>query len=372
MPVLYPDSGIGIIGGGQLGRMIVLECRRLGYSTSVLDPDPECPAAQVAERAFHPDNAHRFADNCNIATYEFEHVGIDTVRYVESKVKVSPATSVLSIKQSRVTEKTYLAARGFPVPRFWILNDGSDIKTLIEKTAIVAKLSRGGYDGKGLYVIKDLKDFERCRDALNTEMVAEEFVPFKKEISVICVRNEKGDTVTFPIADNIHDKGILLYSSAPAIISKKAEKRACEIASELAKALELTGILCVEMFLLENDDLLINEFAPRPHNSGHYTIDACDISQFEMLVRAICGLPMTKPVLLCHAAMLNILGKGAKNLDFPKLLSLPGIKVHLYGKKEVRERRKMGHINILGKTSEEVKEKLGCIQSLVTQGYGDL
>lgn len=364
MPALYPDSRIGVIGGGQLGRMIILECRRLGYSTAVLDPDPECPAAQVVDRAFYPNDAGDFTDNCDIATYEFEHIGIDVVKSIENKIKVSPATSILSIKQSRTSEKTYLAERGFPVPRFWIFNDGSGIKSLIEETALVAKLSKGGYDGKGLYIIKDLKDFKKFRDELNVEIIAEEFVPFKKEISVICVRNEKGDTVIYPVVENVHERGILLYSSAPADISRRAEKRACEIASELAKTLELTGILCVEMFLLENDDLLINEFAPRPHNSGHYTMDACDISQFEMLIRAICGLPITEPALLCHAAMLNILGKGIRDLNFRKILSLPGIKVHLYGKKEVRERRKMGHINILGRTPEEVKEKLDYIKAL--------
>lgn len=362
MPVLYPGSRIGIIGGGQLGRMLILECRRLGYYTTVLDPDPECPAAQVVDRIFRPDAAEDFADDCDIATYEFEHVDITIVKSVESRVKVSPATSVLSIKQSRVSEKTYLAARGFPVPRFWILNEGYGVKSLIEKTAIVAKLSKGGYDGKGLYIMKNLKDFEKFRDELNVEIVAEEFIPFKKEISVICARNEKGDTAIYPVVENVHDSGILLYSFATADIGKRAQKRAYEIASELARTLELTGILCVEMFLLENDDLLINEFAPRPHNSGHYTLDACDISQFEMLIRAMCGLPMTEPSLLCNAAMLNILGKGVNDLNFQKILSLPGIKIHLYGKKEVRERRKMGHINILGRTPEEVKEKLDCIK----------
>ncbi|GFP40873.1 ATP-grasp domain-containing protein, partial [Candidatus Hakubella thermalkaliphila] len=160
-------------------------------------------------------------------------------------------------------------------------------------------------------------------------------------------------------------EGTLLYTIAPAGISGKAEKRAKEIVSELAHALGLVGLLVVEMFLLENDEALINEFAPRPHNSGHYTMDACDISQFEMLLRAICGLPLTAPELLCPVAMLNILGKGVRDLNFESLLSIPGVKLHLYGKRDVRERRKMGHINILGKTEDYVKEKLKDIAKLI-------
>ncbi len=362
---LYPDSKIGIIGGGQLGRMFILECRRMGYSSIVLDPDLDGPAAQVADKAFHPAEVSAFVKECDIATYEFEHVDIDVVRETEKSIPVFPSSEILSIKQNRASEKTYLSEKGFPVPKFSIFKDGSEIPSLIKSRNLVVKTSTGGYDGKGLYIIKGLSDYEGIKEELKQELVAEEYVPFTKEISVICGRGKKGDVVLYPIVENIHDMGILFYTLAPADISEKAKRRACEIVSDLAKALDLVGLMCVEMFLLEDDELLINEFAPRPHNSGHYSMDACDISQFEMLLRAICGLPMTEPELLCPSAMLNILGKGTDDLELEKILSIPGVKIHLYGKKETRNRRKMGHINILGKNAEAVKAKLNYIKSVL-------
>lgn len=361
----YPGSKIGVLGGGQLGRMFILECKRMGYDAVVLDPDLEGPAAQVADRAFHPDDVSDFLKACNIATYEFEHVDIDVVRESEKSIPVFPASKVLSIKQNRASEKTYLSEKGFPVPRFSIFKDGSEIPSLIKSMNLVVKASTGGYDGKGLYTIKGLSDYEWIKEELKQEIVAEEYIPFVKEVSVICGRNKRGDVVFYPVVENVHDKGILLYTIAPAVISEKVKKRAYEIASDLANALDIVGIICVEMFLLENDELLINEFAPRPHNSGHYTMDACDISQFEMLLRAICGFPIIRPEILCNAAMLNIIGKGVDCLDFQKILSIPGVKVHLYGKKEVRDKRKMGHINIVGKELEEVKERLAYVKHLV-------
>lgn len=362
---LYPGSKIGIIGGGQLGRMFILECKRMDYITTVLDPDLEGPAAQVADKAFHPSDILDFIKSSYIATYEFEHVDIEVVREIEKNIPVFPSSDVLTIKQNRISEKTYLSEKGFPVPKFSILKDGSGIPSLLKKMNLVVKLSTGGYDGKGLYTIKDISDYDAIKDDLKQELIAEEHIPFVKEVSVICGRNKVGDIVFYPVVENVHERGILLYTIAPALISNKVKKRAYEIASELAISLNLVGIVCVEMFLLDNDELLINEFAPRPHNSGHYTMDACDISQFEMLLRAICGLPMVEPQNLCPSAMLNIIGKGAKDLDLEKILSIPGVKIHLYGKKEVRQRRKMGHINILGKGTEDVREKLEYIMKIV-------
>jgi 5-(carboxyamino)imidazole ribonucleotide synthase len=222
-----------------------------------------------------------------------------------------PSSNVLNIKQTRASEKSYLKEKGFPVPNFQILNDASEISSIIKNKQVVIKKSKGGYDGKGLYNIKSLSDFESIKNQLlGEEFIVEDLVPYKKEVSVICGRNNKGDIAVFPVAENVHDNGILLYTLAPADISEKAKNRAYEIAIQLIKSLDIIGLLCIEMFLLDNDDLLINEFAPRPHNSGHYTIDACDISQFEMLLRAICGYDLIPPECLCSAAMLNIIGKG--------------------------------------------------------------
>lgn len=362
---LYPGAKIGIIGGGQLGRMTILEARRMGYRSIVLDADPSGPAGQVADRVFHPDDAADFAKYCDVVTYEFEHLDIDLVSRVEAMVDLSPSAFVLRVKQNRISEKSYLRENGFPVPEFRIFSKAAQLEPLIGKTPLMVKISQGGYDGKGLFVIKTRSEYEDCKNGLDAEMIAEDLVPFVKEISVICARDKNGKKIFYPVAENIHDAGILLYSIAPADIDEKAKSRAYEIAGGLADKFKLIGLLVVEMFLLENNEILINEFAPRPHNSGHYTMDACDISQFEMLLRAVCNLPLTEPELLCPAAMLNVLGKGAGELKLAEILSFPGAKLHLYGKSEVRERRKMGHINILGKTPAEAAEKLKAIKSIV-------
>lgn len=361
----YPGSKIGVIGGGQLGRMFILECKRMDYYSAVIDSEINGPAGQVADKAFHIDNWRDFVKECNIATYEFEHLDINIVRKIEDNIPVYPSSSVLNVKKNRASEKTFLSKKGFPVPDFWIFNDGYDLTSIVEKNQLVVKTSTGGYDGKGLFIIKDRSDYENIRKYLKQEIVAEKFVQFDKEISIICARNKKGKIAVYPAVQNVHKDGILLYTIAPANISQKAKKRAQEIVCSLAEALDLVGIICVELFLMENDELLINEFAPRPHNSGHYTMDACDISQFEMLLRAICDLPMPVPNLICPAAMVNILGKGAGDLNLSDILSISGAKLHLYGKREARERRKMGHINILGKNADKVNKKLDHIREIV-------
>jgi 5-(carboxyamino)imidazole ribonucleotide synthase len=362
---LYPGSKIGVIGGGQLGRMLILECRRMGYYSAVLDSDIGGPAAQVADRTYHPDNVYDFAKDCNIATYEFEHIDIDVVAGIEDSIPVFPSTTVLGIKQSRISEKRYLSDNGFPVPKFWILEDKSQLAPLVNKTPLVAKTSKGGYDGKGLYILKSESDYQGIEEDLGGAIIAEEFVPFVKEISVICARNKKGDIVFYPAAENIHDRGVLFYTIAPADIDEIAKKRAYEIAVELANVLGIVGLLVIEMFVLDNNEVLINEFAPRPHNSGHYTMDACDISQFEMLIRAICGITLPVPQLFCQAGMVNILGKGINDINFDEIFSIPGAKLHLYGKREARERRKMGHINIIGKHGSELKKALDRVIGLL-------
>jgi 5-(carboxyamino)imidazole ribonucleotide synthase len=233
---------------------------------------------------------------------------------------------------------------------------------MVNKTPLVAKISKGGYDGKGLYILKSESDcfyfYQGIKEDLSSEIIAEEFIPFVKEISVICARNKRGEIVFYPVAENVHDRGILLYTIAPADIDEITKKRAYDIAAELAKVLNIVGLLVVEMFVLDNNDVLINEFAPRPHNAGHWTMDACDISQFEMLIRAICDIPLTVPQLFCKAGMVNILGKGINDINYDKIFSMLGAKLHLYGKSEARERRKMGHINIIGKQGNELKKAI--------------
>lgn len=367
---LGPGSLIGVIGGGQLGRMFSLECRRMGYGTVVLDQDIEGPAAQVADLTIHPSAISKFTSACSLATYEFEHIDMSVVREVEKFIDVFPSSAVLEIKQSREAEKTFLADHGFPVPRFWILKEGKGLDTLAGNEPLVVKLSRGGYDGKGLYIIKTPEEYKAVRAELAQDVVAEQFVSFEKEISLICARDRGGNIAFFPVVENVHDRGILMTTLAPARINASIELQARQIAQNLAHALDLVGVLCVELFLTKEGDLLINEFAPRPHNSGHYSIDGCDISQFEMLLRVLSGMPLLQPRLICPTGMLNILGVDPVTIDMDRLLAIDGVKLHLYGKKEVRTRRKMGHVNILARTIGEVIEKLDRVKGIVYSDAG--
>ncbi|MCX7913619.1 MAG: 5-(carboxyamino)imidazole ribonucleotide synthase [Thermodesulfovibrionales bacterium] len=361
-----PDSTIGIVGGGQLGRMLIMECRRMGYKSAVLDTDKHCPAAQIADFSYNYSELSDFINACNLTTYEFEHIKIEVLQEIEKRIPLMPSSEVLKIKQTRASEKSYLRKNGFPTPNFEIFKDLTNVELFIKEKKVVVKKTKGGYDGKGLYIISSPKEFEVIKDKIiNEEFIIEDFVPYLKELSVICARNSKDNITLYPVVENVHHNGILLYSIAPADVSEKVKKRAYKIATDLIKSLKIIGLLCVEMFLMTNDELLINEFAPRPHNSGHYTIDACDISQFEMLLRAICGYEIIQPQCLCHSAMLNIIGKGTQDLDFQKLLSIPGVQIHFYGKKEVRKGRKMGHINIVGKDRKAVLERLNETKKIV-------
>jgi len=361
-----PGATIGVIGGGQLGRMLILEGARMGYRWAVIDRDLEGPAAQVADAAFAPADFKEFAAACRVATYEFEHFDGDTVKRIEALVPTFPATSILDIKRNRVSEKTFLSGRGFPVPRFWTFADIRDVRPLIpHNLPLVVKTSTGGYDGKGLRILRNEQDYAAAEADLRGEIIAEELVPFTREISTICARNAHGDIAVYPIVENVHRDGILLYTVAPVRVGTGVRTRVVDIVTGLARELGLVGLLVVEMFLVDNDEVLINEFAPRPHNSGHYTIDACDISQFEMLIRTICNLPLETPRLISPAAMLNILGKGIQELDYNRLLSVPGAQLHLYGKRDTRGRRKMGHITVLDPSEDDLMRKLSFMERLV-------
>lgn len=362
---LYPGSTIGVIGGGQLGRMLILECRRMGYSSAVIDPDIHGPAAQVADKAFLPEDIKTFCRTCQVATYEFEHVDIDMVKEIENEIPVFPKASILEIKRNRISEKTYLSEKGFPVPPFRIFSKGSDVTLKKENLPLVVKTSTGGYDGKGLYIVQSEENLDEVKLILNEEIIVEKFIPYLKEFSIICARDSRGNISLYPPGENVHHEGILLYTKAPACLTESQIKKANTVVSDLAKTIDLVGLIGVEMFLLPDDEIMINEFAPRPHNSGHYTMDGCSISQFEMLLRAICSLPLDKPELLCPTAMLNILGRDPLTLPWEDIFLQTGTKLHLYGKEEVRAKRKIGHINILGNTAEEVNRKLSAIRNMI-------
>lgn len=361
-----------MIGGGQLGRMFALAAQEMDYKVAVLDDDPESPAAQVSNSSFEFANHKEFSRICQVATYEFELVNLDIVMQIEKETDLKPGSHILNIKKSRRSEKTYLSANGFPVAGYHLANDKQELIDLANKIPMpyVIKTAFGGYDGKGQMYIKtggDLAKLEQV-DLPAQQFVVEEFIEYTKEISIICARNAAGDTALFPIAENRHIDGILRESIAPADIDEATSEAVKRLAIDLAENLGLVGLLAIELFIKGDGTILINEIAPRPHNSGHFTMEACETSQFHQLLRAICNLPLGGTRLLAPAAMLNIVGRGKEDYDINKIFETVGSHIHLYGKSEVRPGRKMGHINITGSSPEEVKQKLKSVESIVYAG----
>jgi 5-(carboxyamino)imidazole ribonucleotide synthase len=349
---------IGVIGGGQLGRMFALDAKRMGYYVVTLDPQPHSPCGQVADQQIEaPYDDMQAIDELgrrtDIVTYEFENIAIESVLRLEHDgYPVTPSSDVLRITQNRLLEKTFVSDSGIPVAAFAAIGSVDDLAEAAETIGFPAilKTVRGGYDGKGQWRVNNLKEAQVAQTQANgAPLIWEEFVPFACEISVICTRNAKDDVVTFPPAENIHDNGILFMSIVPARVEASVADRARNYAEQIAHALEIVGTFCVEFFVTKAGNLLVNEIAPRPHNSGHYTMDATPCSQYEEHIRAICGLPLSRPELLRNAIMVNILGEGTGNhlAGLDELLSDPSIVLHLYGKKHAVNRRKMGHFTML-------------------------
>ena len=366
--VILPGSTIGIFGGGQLGRMTAIAAKRMGYRVIVLDPTPDCPAGQVADdeiTAPYTDvtAAKELARQCAVVTAEFENVPADTLEAIEPIVPVRPASRILRIAQNRIAEKTFLAEHGFPVPNFRPVRSREDLLRAVSEIGCpaVLKTATGGYDGKGQVLIEHPDEAEKAWERLGkVDCVLEEFVLLEREVSVIVARNLQGEEAVYPVAENTHSRHILDTSVMPARISPDLAKQAQELAQAIARELELIGLLCVEMFVAQDGRLLVNELAPRPHNSGHQTFDAAVTSQFEQLVRAICNLPLGSTELYRPAAIANLLGdlwEGGEP-NWVKALELPEVKLHLYGKAEPRPGRKMGHLTATGETSDEALQKV--------------
>ena len=358
-PIL-PGGTLGVVGGGQLGRMFALDARRMGYEVVVLDPDPESPTGQVAnDRIVAPytdaDAMLRLVERCDVVTYEFENVNADAVATAESSGFVRPGSHVLRVAQHRLIEKGALAENGFPVPEYAEVDTMADMVKAVERigTPAVLKTATSGYDGKGQIVLRSAVDMREAHSELRPQSVAlilESFVPFELEISVIAARGPDGDVVCFPPSENQHVNGILDVSIVPARISDEIRDAAIKLASGIAEALDVVGLVAVEMFVTTDGELLVNEIAPRPHNSGHYTQDACATSQFEQLVRAISGLPLGSTELLSPVVMVNLLGDvwadAGGTPDWDAALGVRGSVLHLYGKAGARVGRKMAHINV--------------------------
>ena len=365
--ILDPGSTIGIIGGGQLGRMLAIAARQMDYKTIVLDPDSNCPTSQVSdgqvtEAYASRDASRQLARYAEVVTYEFENVDADSVSAAAELKPVYPSPDVLRIAQHRLHEKNALLKAGIPVAPFQNVESLNDLKSASDVLGypMVLKTATQGYDGKGQVIITRAEDIEQSYEKLNkgiTELIVEQFIPFKMEISTICARTIDGKTATFPPSENIHSNHILDVSIVPARIDESVIENARTLAADIALQLDVVGLISVEMFVTKENEILVNELAPRPHNSGHYTMDGCDTSQFEQLVRVLSGMPIAQPKLHSPTVMVNLLGevwedtKG--NPDWERALELPGVSLHLYGKSEARKGRKMGHINVVADTVED-------------------
>jgi len=369
--MILPGATLGILGGGQLGQMFTLAARRMGYGVWVLDPDPDCPAAAVADRhlcAPYDDFSALalLADHCAAVTAEFENVPASAMIYLEARIPVRPGSTALVIAQDRVREKTFFQDLGLEVAPFALLRQEDDVELVARKLSFPAilKTTRFGYDGKGQQNVTTASELPAAWASLNTpEAILESRIKLVQEFSVVLARSVEGMMVFYPLAENRHHHAVLDLSIVPARIPEALQNQARQSAARIAEALNYVGVLAVEFFVEEEGRLLVNEMAPRPHNSGHYTIDACVSSQFDQQVRALCGLSLADIRLLSPVVMMNLLGdlweEGGP--DWQKLFQHPQIKVHLYGKKEARPGRKMGHVNAL---SSDVERALAVLETL--------
>ncbi|MBE7210033.1 MAG: 5-(carboxyamino)imidazole ribonucleotide synthase [Gluconacetobacter diazotrophicus] len=353
-PALPPGATIGIVGGGQLGRMSAMAAARLGYRTHVLCDDPDGPAAQVATGcrvgAFDdPDTLRSFAAAVDVVTFEFENVGADGLELLAESRPVRPAGSVLRTSQDRLEEKRFLSGAGLAVAPWHPVREAADLDEAVRtvKLPLVLKTTRLGYDGKGQRVVRDREELAAAFAALHPKpLVAEALVDFSRELSVMVARGVDGTVRCFDPVQNLHRHHILDLTLAPAPVAEDVLAEARRMATAVADAIGLEGLLGVEMFQDRNGRLLVNEIAPRPHNSGHWTMDACLIDQFEMHVRAVAGLPLPEPRRHSDAVMRNLVGPDDMAL-WPAILGTEGLLPHLYGKREARPGRKMGHVNRL-------------------------
>ncbi len=366
MNQILPNSTIGVFGSGQLGRMFAIEARKMGYRVHTFSPASDTPTGQVADFELEAEYddlraVKDFARTVDVVTFEFENVPSATIETAAQLVEVFPRGEVLHITQNRLREKTFLAQNNFPHTPFRHVKTIEDLNKSVAEIGLpcVLKTAGFGYDGKGQTKINSFEDIEKAFANLkNQEAVLEAFVEFEKEVSVVCARDRQGNFAHYGVIENEHENHILDISFAPAICSEKVFHEAVELARSVAETLDYVGTLCVEFFLTKDEKLLINELAPRPHNSGHLTFDACVTSQFEQQLRAVCGLPLGSTEFFRPCAMANLLGdvwqKGEPK--WQNSLEFSNVKLHLYGKAEPRSGRKMGHLTAIAETAESAVE----------------
>jgi len=350
-PVLQPEATIGILGGGQLGRMLALSAARLGFKCHVFAPSPDSPAFDVVHRVTTADYTDtealdRFAGDVDVVTYEFENVPAETATFLAARVPVLPDPQVLATTQDRLVEKNFVTGLGIRTAAFAEVDAPAALAAAIERIGrpAILKTRRFGYDGKGHAAIKNGTDpVAAWREVGGQPCILEAFVPFEREVSVVAARAHDGTVESFDVTENEHRDHILKFSRVPAAISEATAREARRIAETVAQKFNYVGVLAVEMFVLrDGGQLLVNEIAPRVHNSGHWTLDGASISQFEQHIRAIAGWPLGRPVRHGPVTMTNLIGDEIN--DFEQWLTVPGATVHLYGKGAPRPGRKMGHV----------------------------
>jgi 5-(carboxyamino)imidazole ribonucleotide synthase len=377
--VIGPGATLGMLGGGQLGRMFTMAAQSMGYRVTVLDPGTESPAGSVADHHvcadyLDPEGLGQLARLCAAATTEFENVPAESLRYLAQHCVVSPAADSVAVAQDRIHEKQFLSERGFGVVPFAVIRGPQDLaETGGDLYPGIMKVSRFGYDGKGQYRVSGPDEAAYAFATMGGEpCVLERQVPLACEVSVVVARGADGKVRTYPVAENQHQRGILDVSVVPARVPAELAREAVDATAAVAAALDYRGVLCVEFFVLDDGHLLVNEIAPRPHNSGHYTIDACVSSQFEQQVRVLCGLPLGDTRMHSPAVMVNLLGDLWRQgePDWSVVLSNPRAKLHLYGKREARPGRKMGHFTVLADTVAQARAEALEIRARLREAAG--
>jgi 5-(carboxyamino)imidazole ribonucleotide synthase len=368
---LLPGATLGVMGGGQLGRMFVHAAQSLGYAVAVLEADAESPAGAVAQHQVHadyldPEGLEELASRCDAITTEFENVPAQALAKLAEKRPVAPSAEAVSVCQDRAAEKAQFVRCGVPCAPHAVIASESQLGAVADELLPgILKTARMGYDGKGQVRVRNRDELKAAWQQLKqVPCVLEKMLPLELELSVIVARSRAGQTVHLPVQQNLHRDGILAVTHVPAPeVGAALQSQAVQCAERIAASMQYVGVLCVEFFVLQDGTLVANEMAPRPHNSGHYSIDACDVSQFELQVRTLAGLPLVQPRLHSPAVMLNLLGDlwfdaaGAERTPpWDEVLALPGVHLHLYGKTSARRGRKMGHLTVTAPSAAQARQ----------------
>ena len=361
--MILPGATLGMLGGGQLGRMFTTAAQTMGYKVVVLDPDANSPAGIIADQhicAKYDDETalNTLAAACDAITTEFENIPATTLASLESKTVVHPSSAALAKTQNRIVEKEFIASLGIAVAPFLAIRSEADLDKVTANITLpgILKVANFGYDGKGQVVCHTLADVKQAFADLNqAECVLEQRINLEREVSTVLARSQLGDITNFPIAENVHINGILHSTTVPSVINEQQSEAVIDMADKIAEGLDYVGTMAVEFFISKEGNIITNEIAPRPHNSGHFTLDACETSQFEQQVRMLCNLPSGNCELTSPVVMINLLGDvwGATEPNWYQLLSVPNNKLHLYGKQVARAGRKMGHFNVLAASTEQ-------------------